>query len=455
MITPLPPYPAYKPSSVDWLGDVPAHWEVRRLRNLAEMRVSNVDKHVKDGELPVRLCNYVDVYKIDSITESIGFMRATATAAEIERFRLEAGDVLITKDSETWNDIGVPALVQGTADDLVCGYHLALLRPLKSWLNGPYLFRVLQSPTIAYQFHVSANGVTRYGLTHEAIKSVLIPLPPLPEQRAIANYLDHADRRIQRYIHAKQKRITLLHEARQAIIHRAVIRGLDPDVPLKPSGVDWLGDVPAHWEIRRAKYLYREVNERSSTGAEELMSVSHKTGVTPRKKNVTMFRAETNVGYKLCRSGDIVINTMWAYMAALGVARQVGLVSPSYNVYRPIDCQKLNQDYMDSLLRTETYRIEYLIRSLASLSLAFGCILNPSWISRCCTPLPEQTAIAAYLDQATAAIDAAIDSARRQTELMRAYRASLIAHVVTGKLDVRAAAAQLPPESAEQEPVGR
>jgi len=285
---------------------------------------------------------------------------------------------------------------------------------------------------------------------YATLASQRLPLPPLSEQRAIVCYLDHVDRRIQRYIEAKEKLITLLQEARQATIQRAVTRGLDPCVPLKPSGVEWLGDVPAHWEIRRAKYLYHEVNERSNTGAEELMSVSHKTGVTPRKKNVTMFRSETNVGYKLCRPGDIVINTMWAYMAALGVARQVGLVSPSYNVYRPIDGEEMNPDYIDPLLRIETYRTEYLVRStgitVSRLRLYPESFLD---IPLLYPPVEEQTAIAAYLEKATADIDAAIDNARRQVEFMTEYRSSLIAHVVTGKLDVRAAAAQLPQESLE------
>ena len=129
------------------------------------------------------------------------------------------------------------------------------------------------------------------------------------------------DRRIRSYVTAKQKFIDLLEEEKQAIINQAVTRGLDPNVRLKPSGVEWLGDVPAHWEVRRAKFFYREADERTTTGTEELMSVSHITGVTPRKKSVTMFLAESNMGYKLCRPGDVVINTMWAYMAALGVAR--------------------------------------------------------------------------------------------------------------------------------------
>lgn len=225
MIDGLNPYPAMKDSGVPWLGAVPEHWEVRRQRNVVEMRVSNVDKHSKETELPARLCNYVDVYKNERITERLSFMRATATQSEIERFRLQVGDVLITKDSETWNDIGIPALVEYTAADLVCGYHLALLRPREGLVHGSYLLRALQTPAVAYQYHVSANGVTRYGLSHDAIKSVLLPVPPLPEQAAIVRFLDHADRRIRRYIRAKQKLITLLEEQNQANIHRAITRG--------------------------------------------------------------------------------------------------------------------------------------------------------------------------------------------------------------------------------------
>ena len=250
----LQPYPAYRPSGVPWLGDVPEHWEVRRLRTVAEMRVSNVDKHTKEDEFPVRLCNYVDVYKNDRITPAMPFMTATASRDEIERFRLARGDVLITKDSETWNDIGVPALIAESADDLLSGYHLALLRPFTETL-GSYLARILQSKAVAYQFHVRANGVTRYGLTHTGIQSVQIPLPPLPEQIAIVRYLDYVDRRIRHYVSAKERLIGLLEEEKQAVINRAVTRGLDPKVPLKPSGVDWLGDVPAHWEVLALKRL--------------------------------------------------------------------------------------------------------------------------------------------------------------------------------------------------------
>ena len=213
-----------------------------------------------------------------------------------------------------------------------------------------------------------------------------------------------------------------------------------PPVPLypayKPSGVNWLGDVPAHWDVRRAKFLYREVNERSSTGAEELMSVSHKTGVTPRKKNVTMFRAETNVGYKLCRPGDIVINTMWAYMAALGVARQVGLVSPSYSIYRPINCEKLNKDYIDPLLRTETYRIEYLVRStgitVSRLRLYPGSFLDIPLLH---PPVEEQTVIVRFLDHVGRRIQRYIQAKEKLITLLQEARQATFHRAVTRGLD--------------------
>ena len=216
-----------KPSGVEWLGDVPAHWEVRRLQHVATMKVSNVDKHIKEGELPVRLSNYVDVYKNDRITKSVPFMRATATTDEIERFRLELGDVLITKDSEVWNDIGVPALVEYTARDLVCGYHLALLRPIRGVLNGAYLFRSLQSSTIAYQFHISANGVTRYGLSRGGIKSALLPIPPLTEQAAIVACLDKATADIDAAIDRARREIELLGEYRTRLIADVVTGKVD------------------------------------------------------------------------------------------------------------------------------------------------------------------------------------------------------------------------------------
>ena len=418
------PYPEYKPSGLAWTNGIPIHWNTLRLRNVVDMRVSNVDKHIKDGEMSVRLCNYVDVYKNERITDDIPFMRATATVNEIDRFRLQLGDVLITKDSETWDDIGVPAVVDYAASDLICGYHLAVLRPMKSLLDGSFLHRVLQSSIIGSQFHVSASGVTRYGLTHEAIKSVLLPLPPLDEQASIARYLDRADDLIRRAINAKERLIELLTEQRQATIHRAVTRGLDPNVRLKDSGVEWLGDVPEHWEVRRLKTL---CNMKSGDGitAESIepsgeYPVYGGNGLRGHTSAYTHDGDFVLIGRQgaLCGNVHIARSKFWAsehaVVATLAVPHVVEWFAAT------LDVMNLNQ-----------YSI-----SAAQPGLTVERVLN---LSLPVPPNHEQIRIAHCIGKATADIDTAIDKAQRQIDLLREYHMRLIADVVTGQVDVRGA----------------
>ncbi len=223
----LDPNVKLKPSGVPWLGDVPEGWKVKRLRNIAELRVSNIDKKSFENERPVRLCNYVDVYKNDTINADIPFMEATASVAEIERFRLRIGDVIITKDSEDWKDIGVPALVETEADDLVCAYHLALLRPINAQTEGAFLFWQLLSPDVRWQFAIAANGVTRYGLSHGSIKELVLAVPNLAEQRSIAAHLDAATTGIRSTERDIQSEIALIQEFRTRLIADAVTGKLD------------------------------------------------------------------------------------------------------------------------------------------------------------------------------------------------------------------------------------
>ena len=215
-----------------------------------------------------------------------------------------------------------------------------------------------------------------------------------------------------------------------------MISVLHPYPTYKPSDAPWLSDVPEHWDVRRVKFFFREVHERSTTGSEELMSVSHKTGVTPRKQNVTMFLAESNVGYKVCRPGDIVINTMWAYMAALGVAWQEGLVSPSYGVYRPLHRRNLNPNYIDLLLRTEEYRTAYLAKSTgitdSRLRLYPESFLG---IPLLCPSLAEQAAIVRYLDHTDEQIQRYIKAKERLIALLQEERQALVHQAVTRGLD--------------------
>ena len=456
-------YSAYKGSGVPWLGAVPAHWEVVRLRNTSEMRVSNVDKHTKDDEQPVRLCNYVDVYKNDRIRSGMAFMSATATTDEIERFRLRSGDVLITKDSEAWNDIGVPALVEDTEDDVVSGYHLALLRPFPERVNGGYLFRSLQSTAVAYQFHVEANGVTRYGLSHSAIKSVWLPLPPLPEQAAIVRFLDHADRRIRRYIRAKQKLIALLEEQKQAIIHQAVTGQIDvrtgkPYPACKDSGVEWLGDVPEHWDTARLKvFLLRPMRngvfkKKDAFGSGvPIVNVADIYHDSFQIDPASLDRVQTTPNelrtYQV-RTGDLFfvrssLKLEGTGRAAVAIDCESGSVFECHLVQGRPDPRRAVARFLAFQLNSFSLR-HYMISRANVVTMA---TVSQGVLASCPVFLPsisEQEGLLKQIDGECARVAATHDRAHREIDLLHEYRTRLITDVVTGKLDVREVAAGLP-----------
>ena len=233
----LDPDVKLKPSGVEWIGDIPEHWEARRLRTLATVRASGVDKNTNDNELPINLCNYVDVHKNDKITAEIDFMKATATPEEIRTFGLQAGDVIITKDSETWEDIAIPAFVPEALPGVICAYHLTLVRPFTGEINGEFLHRAFSSDPVAEQFRVSANGVTRFGLSQGAIKGAFFPVPPLEEQLRIVTHINERCDEIKQATARAQREIELMREYRTRLISDVVtgkvdVRGIEvPDVP--------------------------------------------------------------------------------------------------------------------------------------------------------------------------------------------------------------------------------
>lgn len=199
----------------------------------------------------------------------------------------------------------------------------------------------------------------------------------------------------------------------------------------------WVKRIPRHWEERRGKVFFREVNDRSDSGVEELLSVSHLTGVTPRsQKNVTMFKAESYVGHKRCQPGDIVVNTMWAWMAALGVARHVGLVSPAYGTYRLQDREAFEPAYLDYLVRSHAYVAEYNCRSTgiqsSRLRLYPAQFLDIHFIR---PPKEEQAQIVRYLRALDAKIGRFIRDKRRLIEVLNEQKQTLIHRAVTRGLD--------------------
>ena len=218
---------ALKSSGIEWLGDVPGHWEIALLKHVADVRFSGVDKHSHDDEIPVLLCNYTDVYKNDKITDGMDLMRATATAGEIARLTLKAGDVIITKDSETSDDIAVPAWVPEDLPGVVCAYHLGLLRPDPGRIEGEFLFRAIGSARIAEQFHVLATGVTRFALGKHDVKNAVIALPPVEEQKAICKWIEDECKPIEDAIQRAEDEIKLIREYRDRQIADVVTGQVD------------------------------------------------------------------------------------------------------------------------------------------------------------------------------------------------------------------------------------
>ena len=222
-----------KSSGVEWLGEVPEHWEVAFIKHISDVRFSGVDKHSYDDETPVRLCNYTDVYKNVRITDDMDLMRATATAAEIARLTLRAGDVILTKDSETPDDIGVPAWVPEDLPGVVCAYHLGLLRPVSDRVLGEFLFRAIGSARTAQQFHVLATGVTRFALGKHDVKNAVIALPPVAEQEKICRWITDECQPLDDAIARAEEEIKLIREYRDRLIADVVtgqvdVRGWQP-----------------------------------------------------------------------------------------------------------------------------------------------------------------------------------------------------------------------------------
>ena len=439
----LRPYPSYKPSHVPWLGDMPAHWEVRRGKTLfqpVDVRSQTGNEELltvsaQRGVVPRKSAN-VTMFKAESY---VGYKLCWP------------GDLVINSLWAWAHGLGV-SRYHGIVSSAYGVYRL--LPKFKNYAS--FIHRLVRSIPFQWELQVRSKGIwiSRLQLTDEAFLGAPFPLPPLSEQTAIVRYLDHADERIRRYVSGKQKLIRLLEEEKQAVIHRAVTRGLpaeasaqagrDPDVRLKPSGVEWLGDIPAHWEVRRIRnsvdmrvsnvdkhinnnelpirlcnyvdvYKNDRITEsvafmRATATADEIERFRLKQGDRPRYAKDS---EEWN---------DIGVAGLFEYRSVrFGLRLSKMALAPSL-------CTTLTQsrnDFFRSMCMSTSYCgvLAGLMQQLNGVRLQyahchyeaikFGALRAPL------PPLPEQTAIVRYLDKATAAIDTAIDRARRQIELLQ------------------------------------
>ncbi len=407
------------------------------LRYLARIQNSNVDKVIEDHETPVRLCNYVHVFRNDRITDDMPFDQGSATELERKVFALNPGDVIITKDSEDPREIGVPALVVSSAKDIVCGYHLTILRPNEG-VHGPYLYYGLCSKVAQEQFMLSARGITRFGLNQTGIGDCAIPMPPMARQVEIADMLEHETRTIDDLIEEKASFVTLLREKRVAEISHLVRRG--DSVSLEDTGIEWRGLAPASWTRSKLKALFKQVKRQ---GFDDLtvLSVYRDYGVIEKNsRDDNINKTPENLStYQLVEAGDLVINKMKAWQGSMGISKYRGITSPDYIVMTPRT--DANSRYLHHYLRARP--MPWVYRQISNGIRTDQWRLEPEKFLDLPIFLPssdEQGKIADAIDRETARIDGLIMETERSIALLKEKRAALITAAVTGKIDVRSAA---------------
>jgi type I restriction enzyme S subunit len=402
-----------------------------------------------EGEQPVRLCNYTDVYNNDFITPELNFMDATATLAEISKFVIRKGDVIVTKDSESWDDIAVPAFVKCNIPSLVCGYHLAMVRPNDTSIEGAYLFRSFSSPGINDQFRVEATGITRFGLAIYALSNGLFLVPSSAEQRAIAEFLDRETARIDALIEKKERQIELLQEKRAALISHAVKKGLNPNVKMRDSGVEWLGEIPAHWQTIKLKRVvtiidgdrgqeYPNENDLVDNGIPFLSSKN----IVNDRFDLSEARFITTekfhrLGRGKLKDDDIVITvrgTIGSVARFVNDIFETAFINAQMMILRPSN--GLSSQFLHFLATGDYWRTEIDVCSYgtAQQQLSNEILAN---LLIAVPPFIEQCSIVSILNKKTREIDRLISKVQASIHILGEHRAAVISAAVTGKIDVR------------------
>lgn len=458
MIDGLKPFPKMKDSGVPWLGEVPEHWRTLPLKRWVRMNRTVLPESTP----PEYEFRYLDIGSVGTgvLTDTPQRVRFAAAPSRARRV-VRDGDTIVSTVRTYLRSV---YFVARDSEELVCSTGFAVLTPLTGTVPK-FVSYLCQSGAFTDRVTADSVGIAYPAIAETRLGAFHVAVPPLPEQAAIVRFLDHADRRIRRYIRAKQKLIKLLEEQKQAIIHRGVTRGLDPNVRLKPSGVEWLGDVPEHWQVKRLRHISPRITvglvinpstyliEESTPGSVPMLLGNN---VIPGGLKLDHVRRISPISNEILRAsrlnaGDVLV----VRVGAPGVAAVV-----------PSELDQCNCASMMIVRRDRSFSSEWMVHAFNSPALRsqvdvvkYGAAQKQFNISHAVNfwfPVPpkeEQEFIVEHLRDSIAVPNRAIEDAQREIDLLREYRTRLIADVVTGKLDVREAAAQLPEEAEEPEPL--
>jgi type I restriction enzyme S subunit len=453
MIADLKPYPAMKDSGVPWLGAVPEHWEVRRNGRLFAQR-----NETGFAGLPILEVSLKTGVRVREFANS---NRKQVMADRDKYKRAAKGDIAYNMMRMWQGAVGVAPV-----DGLVSPAYV-VARPFAETMSGyfGYLFRV---GTYMDEVNNYSRGIVsdRNRLYWDEFKQMPSPFPSPAEQQAIVRFLDHADRRIRRYIRAKQKLIKLLEEQKQAIIHRAVTRGLDPNVRLKPSGAEWLGDVPEHWTLARLKDA--AVVQTGLTLGKNYRGLATETRPYLRVANVQHGRVDLkhvkHINVPLAEAAGATLKVRDVLMTEGGDIDKLGRGCVwrdeipgclHQNHVFAVRCRQdvLVPEFLVGLMTSLHGRTYFQLTAKQTTNLASTNSTTLRAFPVMLPPVAEQRAILDEVARRTSELDIALTRTWNEISLLREYRTRLIADVVTGKLDVHAAAANLPDEVEEPEPL--
>ena len=418
-------YESYKDSGVAWIGQVPAGWEVRRLKT-----TGSFDNGLTYSPSDISDDGYVVLRSTNIQDSKIDYSDVVKVKVVPTKLIAQKGDIIVCSRNGSAALVGKCAIFDGKVD-ATFGAFMMRYRPQ---ICVEYAFYIFQHAMKIYQGLFSTTTINQ--LTQNIISQIKIPRPPLPEQRSIAAYLDQRCAAIDAYVASLEREAALARELKQAVIARAVTRGLDPNTPMRDSGIPWIGQVPQGWEVRRAKFMFKK-NKRPVRPEDEVITCFRDGQVTLRKNRRTEGFTEslTEFGYQGIRKGDLVIHQMDAFAGSIGVSDSDGKGTSVYHCCTPKG--DYDTKYYAYLLRQMAYSgfIQSLYRGIRERSsdFSFNVFGNQYLVV---PPLPVQHAIAVYLDARCAAIDAYVASLEREAALARELKQREIADAVTGKVRV-------------------
>lgn len=414
-------YYSYKPSGIFWVSKIPTHWHINKLKYV----LTKLDRErLPNSELLI--CSNSGNVTLRGDTK-LGLVSSTNDIYQ----GVKSGDLLI-HGMDTWHGAVGISQYDGMCTPVV---HVCNSTQNKQWVY--YYIRFMAQSKV---FKLISNGVrqnTSDFRSWDKFAAIPILLPPLSEQEKIVEFLTSKTSQIDAQITERERELQLLNELKQAEIANIVTHGLNPDVPMKDSGIPWIGQIPEHWEVMRMKRIFSESQEKTDVDGGQLLSLSQYTGVTPKieGQKVGMFEAETTVGYNVVHPGQFVMNIMLAWNGSYAVSDYEGVISPAYSVFNfEIECKK---KYFHYLLRMQSYSgafktmskgiIDSRLRLYPTYFFQFPCIVPP---------LNEQRAIVEYIENKVKGIDDMVANLQAEIDYLKEYKQRLIADCVTGQVKV-------------------